>query len=99
MSNLLEFDRSVTPAEDSTLISNCPNGITWEELAGFNWGTSRHEEVNRMLVETVGCKQIDAVNAGQSAISPTRGIAGAQLRIPKIFTRPNLPSSRRILSP
>ncbi len=37
------------------------NGLTWEELALFNWGTTRTDEVNRALVEIVGCQ------------TPTRG--------------------------
>src|SRR6266851_4252821 len=31
-------------------------GITWQQLAQFNWGTSQPKQINECLHEFVGCK-------------------------------------------
>lgn len=31
------------------------NGLTWQELAEFNWGTSKTDEINKKLRSDIGC--------------------------------------------
>ncbi|TWT42188.1 hypothetical protein RAS1_33180 [Phycisphaerae bacterium RAS1] len=40
------------------------NGLTWQQLAQFNWGTSVPDEINKKLHDEVGCTQkaADGVN-------------------------------------
>jgi hypothetical protein len=61
----------------------CEPGVGWRELALFNWGTDKPEEVNRALIEIVGCSLIKE-DPSQSVLDPKLGILG-RLLIPKIF--------------
>ena len=82
----------------ATIAANqCPAGagLTWEDVAEFNWGTREHLEVNRMLAETVGCNRpVDAGNAGNTVLNPAKGLPGQQLAIPEPWTAPNLASDK-----
>ena len=35
-------------------------GMSWKELAEFNWGTSQPKEINRFLRDVVGCTKMTA---------------------------------------
>jgi len=61
----------------------CEAGVGWRELALFNWGTDKPQEVNRALIEIVGCSLIKE-DPSQSVLDPKLGTRG-RLLIPKIF--------------
>lgn len=72
-----------------------PHAITWQELARYNWGTAENAEVNRALVEIIGCS-LDGVNPGDpsaTVLDPAFGPDGEpkELLIPEIWNRPSLP--------
>ena len=73
----------------------CEPGVTWQDLALFNYGTNRNEEVIRCLIEQAGVKQLmDA--AELTVLDPAKAPAGAQdgvkeIRIPKIWKKAGLP--------
>lgn len=70
------------------------NGVTWQELALFNWATVEPDEVNRALIEIVGCA-LDGVNGDPSAtvMDPAFGPDGGdkEVLIPVVWTKPQLP--------
>lgn len=64
-------------------------GITWEELAMFNWATKDPREVNRALMETIGCKTMDAGNPSNTQFATRFGPGNfAKIRLPKLWTNP-----------
>ncbi|MBZ5624567.1 MAG: hypothetical protein LAQ69_38580 [Acidobacteriia bacterium] len=68
--------------------------ITWQELALFNWGTIEPREVNRALVEILGCPLggVDWSNPQKTtldpAFAPTSG--DKTLLIPKLWKKDGL---------
>lgn len=64
-----------------------PSGITWEEFAAYNFGTTETRAINRALVEQVGCSAIDSDDASKSKLDPAlKPSSGAlKLRIPKVW--------------
>ncbi|MGC8792281.1 MAG: LysM peptidoglycan-binding domain-containing protein [Bryobacteraceae bacterium] len=70
----------------------CPPGLSWQDLARFNWGTDNPAEVNRALIEIVGCKRLDP-DPSQTVLDPARGVK-AQILIPRIFRREGLPTDQ-----
>jgi hypothetical protein len=67
----------------------CNPPITWEELALFNWGTKEPDEVNREIVEVIGCDAGDEANPETVALKPSRG-TNDRILLPKILTRARL---------
>ncbi len=66
----------------------CEAGISWRELALYNWGSDDADEVNRALIEIVGCSRIEA-DPSQSVLDPSLG-TNPEILIPKIFRRSGL---------
>ena len=71
--------------------ANCPD-FTWEEFALYNWGTKRHEEVNRALIELYGCSEVDEANCTKSKLHAKYGPKGEtrEMRIPEIWKKEGL---------
>lgn len=69
-----------------TIAAAQTDGLTWQEVALFNWGTNIPLEVNRAIIETLGCGSLQA-DAGDSVIDPARGPDGAAvaLFIPELW--------------
>lgn len=42
----------------------------WSDLASYNWGTSNPNEVNRALLETIGCSKVDARDPSKTILAP-----------------------------
>ena len=59
-------------------------GLTYDELVLYNWGTKERSEVNRALVELVGCSQV-ADDPQDSKLDPALGTKKTIL-IPKPYT-------------
>ena len=83
----------ITPAEDDTLekiaaSDKCEPGTTWQHLALYNWGTTDPHEVNRALIELVGCKKVDAANPEKSQLDPDLGTTRT-LHVPKAWPLPS----------
>lgn len=59
--------------------------ITWQELALFNWATIDPLEVNRAIIEQLGCleAEIDWVNPQNTIIRPT--VPNPVIRLPKLY--------------
>jgi len=49
--------------------------ITWEEVALFNWGTSKPKEVARALVELLGVRKWDDPDPNKWELDPAREVA------------------------
>ena len=66
------------------------HGLTWEDLALFNWATARPDEINRALVEVVGCQKrsSDGKSFVFSSSDATRGTG--ELLIPELFKQAGL---------
>ncbi len=61
-------------------------GISWKQLALYNWGTDVPAEVNRALEETVGLKVVDPADPKNSQFDTGRGPGGAcKILLPKIW--------------
>lgn len=59
--------------------------LTWQELAQFNWATKEGREVNRQLVERIGCKTVDDADPAKTAFDTDRGPGGAPtIALPKL---------------
>ncbi|MGD0524215.1 MAG: hypothetical protein ABSE49_03670 [Polyangiaceae bacterium] len=85
-------DNKLTPTKGDTLASiaaspKCPGGTTWQAIALYNWGTADPNEVNRALVELVGCSAVDAANPDKSVLDPDLGTTKT-IYIPKPWTPP-----------
>ncbi len=78
-------DKTYPPKKDDTLASivsnKCKEGITWQDLALFNWGTDKPTEVNRALVEIIGCSEIDSADPSKSKLDPAFGPEGGEKKI------------------
>ncbi len=63
-------------------------GITWQELARYNWGTAVPREVNRALSERVGTKvgAVDDNDPTRTAFDPSLGPPGGKIALPKLWT-------------
>lgn len=68
--------------------SRCPQGVTWRDVARFNWGTDDPIEVNRALIEMVGCARLQE-DPSQTVLDPSRG-TNPQILVPRIFQRDGL---------
>ncbi|HEY3820371.1 MAG TPA: hypothetical protein VGL81_24570 [Polyangiaceae bacterium] len=84
----------ITPAKGDTLASICASdkcepGTTWQRIALYNWGTVDPNEVNRALVELVGCSKVDDANPEKSLLDPDLGTTKA-IYIPKTWTPPTM---------
>ena len=62
--------------------------ITPDEVALFNWGTKEPLEVQRALMELVGCRKLDADPYG-CELDPARGTKG-KLFLPKVWKKKGL---------
>ncbi len=84
--------RPYSPKKGETLAQiakkECEAGVSWRELALYNWATDKPEEVNRALVEIVGCSRLKD-DPSQSVLDPDLGTE-RRLLIPKIFKRSGL---------
>ncbi len=56
---LAERESELRPVKSGdTLVSIAADyGMTWRQLASYNWGTQRPSEINRKLYEVVGCRK------------------------------------------
>ena len=61
----------------------------WKVLALFNFGTDVPREVNRALVETMGCSKIDAADPGKTVLKPHPDLT-AEILIPKPWKKDGL---------
>ncbi len=62
-------------------------GLTWQDIALFNWATQTPVEVNRCVLELLGCKEWQN-DPGDTLIDPARGPGGAatDIFIPELWT-------------
>jgi len=67
----------------------CDPPITWQELALFNWGTDVPDEVNREIVEVIGCDAGSDANPETVLLKPARG-TNAKILLPLVLTRSGL---------
>lgn len=82
----------ITPVKGDTLASiaasgKCDPNTSWQHLALYNWGTTDAFEVNRALIELVGCSKVDEVNPENSLIYPDLGTTKV-LHAPKAWPMP-----------
>ena len=59
---------------------------SWKELALYNWGTDFPREVNRALIETVGCSKIRWSNPGRTVLNPDP-TTPAEILVPKLWKK------------
>ena len=64
-------------------IAQTAGGITWQEIALYNWATDNLHEVNRVLVEQYGCSAPDAANPELSPMDPPKAPELLPIFIPK----------------
>jgi len=62
---------------------------SWKEIAAFNWGTIKPEEVNRALLETVGVGAVDDKNPEKTVLAASADLP-AEILIPKSFEMKDL---------
>ena len=55
----------------------------WKELARYNWGTERSNELNRVFYEEIGCGAIDKANAENTKLDPA---ADTDILVPQLYT-------------
>jgi hypothetical protein len=71
-----------------------PDKITWQEIALYNWGTREAREVNRALIEILGCPLtgVNWTRPEKTLIDPAYAPAGGDktLRIPKLVKKDGL---------
>jgi hypothetical protein len=60
-------------------------GATLDDVGLYNWGTKEKAEINRALVELVGCQKVDPADPLQSELDPALGTGGA-IYLPKAWT-------------
>jgi hypothetical protein len=82
----------ITPVKGDTLESiaasnKCEPGTTWQHLALYNWGSIDPFELNRALIELVGCSKVDEAAPEKSLIDPDLGTTKV-LHAPKAWTPP-----------
>ncbi len=62
-----------------------PN-LGWQELALYNWGTKEPAEVNRALIELIGCGAVDDADPTATTFLPAAGPGGApKILLPKLW--------------
>ncbi len=64
------------------IASKYPQLAGWQQLASFNWGTAVAREVNRALLETVGCIAIDQADASKTKLKK-----GAKILVPEAWAK------------
>lgn len=86
----------VKPAENDTLAAivarepHVAEGITWQEVALFNWGTDEPAEVNEALRQTIGCEQ-PAEDPSESKLTPSKGPeTPGSIKVPKLLKQEDL---------
>ncbi len=58
----------------------------WQELALYNWGTKEPREVNRALIELIGCGAVDDTNPTATTFLPAAGPGGGpKILLPKLW--------------
>lgn len=62
------------------------NGVTWRDLALYNWGTDEPDEIQRALLETIGCSKLDSFPP-KTVLKPAPG-APAELLVPCPWAAP-----------
>src|SRR5262245_33630367 len=65
-----------TIAPGSTL-KGLIGSVPLEDVGRYNWGTSQKPEINRALVELVGCQAVNDLDPSESKLNPTLGTGGA----------------------
>ncbi len=87
----------VKPADNDTLATivarepHAAEGITWQEVALFNWGTDAPAEVNEALRQTIGCESPNSEDPAQSKLTPSKGPASAgSIKVPKLLQQKDL---------
>lgn len=86
-----------TAYADKTLVDivqeKCEPGVTWQDLAFFNYGTKENDEVNRCLIEQAGVKELKD-KAEETVLDPAQAPAAQdgvkEIRIPKIWKKTGL---------
>ena len=59
----------LTPATGQKL-GDLLGAATLDEFGLFNWGTKEKPEINRALVELVGCRKVDPADPSKSELDP-----------------------------
>lgn len=62
-------------------------GVTWRDIALYNWGTDDPDEIQRALLETIGCSKLDPDFPAKTILKPVAG-APAELLVPSPWTAP-----------
>jgi hypothetical protein len=70
------------------IASKCEPEVAWREFALYNWGTAESAEVNRILLEVVGCGEPNA-DPSLTPLDPSRG-AKSEILIPKVWKQAGL---------
>jgi len=85
---------SVQPGDTlaSIVSRTCEPGVTWKDLARYNWGTDDPAEVNRALIEIVGCRKPED-DPSRSVLDPALG-TNRRILVPRIFRRDGLPTEQ-----
>ena len=69
--------KKYTVAADDTLASIIKKPDVklsdWEDLAWYNWGTEVKDEVNRALIECIGCSEVNEKNPSKTVLEPPKG--------------------------
>ena len=69
--------------------------LTWQELALYNWGTKEPAEVNRALIELIGCGKVDDADPTKSEFAPAAGPGGSpKILLPKLWKTANLAADK-----
>lgn len=92
--NTIQYTPQSGDALASIVAANPGYFATWQDLAEYNFGTSVAREVNRRLLESVGCSSVDAVNPELTVLEPHADAANPPLFIAKPFTATGLPPGR-----
>ena len=86
-----------TAYADKTLVDivqeKCEPGVTWQDLAFFNYGTKENDEVKRCLIEQAGVKELKD-KAEETVLDPAQAPTAQdgvkEIRIPKIWKKTGL---------
>ncbi len=83
-------EKTYSPQQGDTLSQiagkECQDNITWEDLALLNWGTKDSAQVTRILIEIIGCQEIDQDNPGNTVLDPAQGPEGdKQIFLPELW--------------
>lgn len=86
--SLQDGDTLRTIAERET---SAGNPITWQEIAKFNWGTDKEDEINEYLRDELGCYRRDEAN---NFVISTDAEPQGELLIPILFQKAGLTLER-----